>query len=255
MTAIGLNYEVFFTELQSRFDLVRDSRKNLHRTLVSGFLSDLQKRSDLMRHNRENLNRTLASGFNLIDFLRPDEYRLSEMIALLLNPQGGHGQGTVFLQRFLQQLNDVKAATALSEEVVNGKSVYVALEQRTRHGRRIDIVLSAGRVGIGIENKPWALDQEGQLDDYAYDLEKRFHKWALVYVRGYGGLPSERVLPKARRTLLLEQHTYAEWRYWSDLTKWLKDCLEVCEAEKVRWLLRDFLAYVQSNFDSAEAKE
>jgi PD-(D/E)XK nuclease superfamily len=203
----------------------------------------------------EKLNRALASEFNFIDFLRPDELRVSELIAFLLDPRGGHGQGAAFLQRFLQYLNNVEAATAMSEEVANGMSVHVALEQPTRLGRRIDIVVSVGQIGIGIENKPWAQDQEAQLSHYADYLEKRFRKaWALIYLRGYSGVPNDTVLPAERRRCLLENHSYIEWSYWADLAKWLKACIEVCEAEKVRWLLRDFLAYVQLNFDSVAEK-
>ena len=54
---------------------------------------------------------------------------------------------------------------------VHRESCTVFIKNRKR---RIDLLVDGGKWGIGIENKPWAGEQKGQLQDYADDLEKRF---------------------------------------------------------------------------------
>lgn len=218
----------------------------------SNFFDEFEHRITVLRCYREQLNRFVAQEFNLIDFLRPDEYRLSELIAFLLNPRAEHGQGPIFLQKFLERLqrDSVPAASRLLSLLAKGDGVRLKLEDQTLAHRRIDIVIGIGSVGIGIENKPWALDQIDQLEDYARDLEQRYRLgWALVYIRGYTGAPSEQALPPERRKELLADHHYVEWSYVPDIADWIETCASVCAAEKVRWLLRDLHAYVLNSFN------
>lgn len=221
-------------------------------TVLANFFEDFSHRISVMRDYRQQLNRYMALQFNLIDFLRPNEYRLSELIAFLLDPRAGHGQGTVFLHKFLECLerDSLPAASRLLSLLTTGERVRVKLEDQTLAYRRIDIVVGIGEVGIGIENKPWALDQFAQLADYADDLKQRYRvAWALVYLRGYAGAPSEQALePERRRRLLADRH-YVEWSYVPHVANWIEACANICAAEKVRWLLRDFHAYVLNSFN------
>lgn len=71
---------------------------------IRRFFDELRNRLALARDYDGQLNRLLAQRFNLVDFLQPDEYRLSELTALLLDPAGSHGQGQAFLRQFLSRL-------------------------------------------------------------------------------------------------------------------------------------------------------
>jgi hypothetical protein len=226
-------------------------------TSVAGFAAffeDLQRRIGTIREYRQELNRFVAQDFNLLDFLRPVEYRMSELIAFLLDPRGVHGQGAAFLQAFLDRLDTVPVALELKSRLIAGQKVDITLEEPTRARRRIDILVSIGQAAVGIENKPWAADQLAQLADYASDLEVRFPlHWALVYLRGDGRIPSEDVLPSERRGQLRSSGRYVEWCYVPDIADWVGICTKLCEADKMRWLLRDFHTFVLNTFRPTES--
>lgn len=125
----------------------------------------------------------------------------------------------------------------------------MALEEPTRQRRRIDIVVSFGHsIGVGIENKPRAGPQLGQVDDYTKQLQAQYPTWLLIYLSGNGDPPPPESLPTNRRDALLAEGTYVEWSYPVEFATWLKECTRLCEADKVRWLIRDFQRYVASSF-------
>jgi hypothetical protein len=116
--------------------------------------------------------------FNALNYLRVNETDLSRCIAGLLDPMGEHGQGDVFLRLFLEALG--------FEEWAEAADWSVQTEALTRRRRRLDIQLTSNRVIIGIENKPWAIDQDRQLQDYAEHLDEKARAfgvdWLLVYL-------------------------------------------------------------------------
>ena len=100
----------------------------------SGFFSELSSSIKYASILDSELNRRLAHEFNIFDFLRDDEIGLSQIIAHLLNPLASHGQGTYFLQRFLEFVKSEKNWNHLTSNTVN-----VETEHSTYKGRRIDI--------------------------------------------------------------------------------------------------------------------
>ena len=68
------------------------------------FFNELAPKLEGERKVERELDRRLARNFNAFDYLRPDEQQLSKLIANLLDPKGKHGQGDVFLRRFLDLL-------------------------------------------------------------------------------------------------------------------------------------------------------
>lgn len=103
-----------------------------------------------------------APKLNAFSMFRPNENALSRVLADILSPRGDHGQGTLFLQSFLDELN--LPAVGLHE------TVTVRREVMTTARRRIDLVIDTPRLLIGIENKPWANQQDDQLIDYHQQL-------------------------------------------------------------------------------------
>src|SRR5439155_15240198 len=98
------------------------------------------------------------------------ELKLSHMIRDLLHPRHAHGQGSRFLECFLDLV------IRRSDFRFDG-TVRCRCEALTRGAknpeRRIDILVSLdGRFGIGIENKPWenSKDQPGWVEDYSQHL-------------------------------------------------------------------------------------
>ncbi len=129
------------------------------------FFDGLHVRLEAADATRRELDRYLGSRFNLLEVLYPDENRLSSLLASLLEPRGGHGQGSKFLESFIGLL---PARVREQNTMLNLTTAAVNLEAVITNDRRIDIVISFGKeFAIGIENKPWALDQKNQLEDYA----------------------------------------------------------------------------------------
>ena len=96
--------------------------------------------------------------------LTSDEVRLhSKFLAELLNPKGSHGQGSKFLDLFIQQF-DIKNVDSETSKV----SVEESIGNKTpTTGGRIDILIEdTNKHTIIIENKIYASDQENQLLRY-----------------------------------------------------------------------------------------
>ena len=101
------------------------------------------------------------NDFNFIDLLKGyfDENTHSKIIAELLDPQGSHYQGRVFLDNFLEtvglknSLDDVSVTTERFIECEDGRG-------------RIDIFLESENEVIIVENKIDAGEQESQIQKY-----------------------------------------------------------------------------------------
>ena len=214
------------------------------------FFEGLQIRLEAANTTRRELDRYLSSGFNLIDVLYPDENRLSHVLSKLLDPNGGHGQGAKFLELFCSEL---LSTAKIESRDLNFKAVKVRVEEQTFESRRIDIIIEFGtQFAIGIENKPWAADQEKQLDHYAIHLEKMYADYVLVYLAGYATEASDYSISQQRRKKLAESGKFVEIKFNPHLFKWLENSALVCEAEKTRWFLRDFAVWIEKNFPNSE---
>ena len=126
------------------------------------------------RRTQAELDRVQAPRFSLFSYFNTGELDLSRIFGDLLDPRGTHGQGDVFLRVLL---DDVRKGAPTLPEYWDLSDCQVHLELVTAalgDPRRIDIVLELpGGYWIGIENKPWAADQEHQVRDYLADLDLR----------------------------------------------------------------------------------
>lgn len=105
-----------------------------------------------------------APKLNAFSLFRPNENTLSRVLGDLLSPRGAHGQGTIFLQALLNELG--LPGVGMHEVVTVRREVVTSAQ------RRIDLVIDTPRLLIGIENKPWAVQQDDQLIDYHRQLEE-----------------------------------------------------------------------------------
>lgn len=103
-----------------------------------------------------------APRFNAFMLFSPNENTLSRIVQDLFDPLGRHGQGALFLNALLRKIG--------ADPVSPIDTVQVRREVQTEAGRRIDLVIETPTALIGIENKPWAVQQANQLSDYLATL-------------------------------------------------------------------------------------
>ncbi len=203
-------------------------------------LKEVTFKTATLKEARERFADRLAPDFSIFDYLRADEMGLSRCIASLLDPTEKHGQKAVFLELFLEKIH-WKGDT---------KIYSVSLERQANGQRRIDIYLQFQNGDIiGIENKPWAGDQENQLSDYASFMEKeaRGKKWLLVYLSNnepseYGGIGKE------KKKQLENEKKFAQLDYAS-IIEWLEDCACKSKALIVRLFIEELAKFIRININ------
>jgi hypothetical protein len=114
---------------------------------MEDFLKKVAFKIGALREARRRFTVQLAPDFNLFRYLRTDEIGISRIIADLLDRNGTHGQGDIFLQSFAEKLG---------QKWISGFNNWkVVTEQQANGQRRIDVYLKSDTGGIiGIENKP-----------------------------------------------------------------------------------------------------
>lgn len=219
---------------------------------VIRFLDDLRFRYRIAERARRELNKYLALDFNLVGITKPGENDISLLISTLLNPEGPHGQGDMFLRKFLEILDQNLPHNEIGK-FLNGpynlEYSLVNTEISTDDNRRIDILIRMpnGWV-IGIENKINAGDQRNQLKDYNNYLNKiSQQKYVLIYLTCNGREPSEESISTSERKELEKQGRFMAISYRKLLIPWLRESLTECEADKVRWFVKDFISWIKEN--------
>lgn len=190
-------------------------------------LNVLQFAGTHLRH-AEELARVTGENFNVFKILRIDRAEVrthSPILGELLNPQGAHGQRSLFLKLFLssiagskssdasfiQKVSEFHADTATLETEVNIGPV----DTNNTEGGIIDVVLTdtKNRSHIFIENKIDANDQKNQLLRYHnHDKEA-----ALFYLTLNGKPPSE--CSKGGGGFYVHPISYGK-----DILRWLELC-------------------------------
>ena len=258
--------ERFFAELASRMEEAR--RKN--RSTYQRFFAELAPRLDTARALEAELDRHLARRFNVLDYLKTDELGLSSILADLLDPDGPHGQGTLFLERFVKGLETLRDWPDLCD-----CRISVQVEHVIEANRRIDIYVEIGDAKaahcLAIENKPHAEDQEKQIKDYLAHLSKRYPKrFVLIYLSPRGEGPSNSSLPlnelrenrgqfailsyckcdsdRGPNTHEGEVDLFEDYRLSGSLADWFRECRRICEVDRLRWFLRDAEKFCQREF-------
>jgi hypothetical protein len=218
------------------------------RSALERFFSGIQAPQRLAKKLREQANIFLAEDFNCFDYLDTSEPGLSQISANLLRPDGSHGQGDVFLASFLALIG----LTSRSP----GPPPLVLAEEPTRFINRprfIDIKIRWDDFSLGIENKLWAEDQDEQLADYVRDLERESQgRFLLVYLSGDGSDPDPNSISKELLSSLKEAGRIKVLSFPDVMFGWLDDCINRCQADRVRWFLRDFCRYLARTFPEWE---
>lgn len=247
-------------QLSARLASARQSDRDRYGHLFA----TLSARLASARTVERELDQALARSFNALDYLRTDELGLSKIVADLLDPSGAHGQGSSFLEQFIEMVGPAGWLADLAVPL-DFIGVRVVRERKIDDGGRLDVSIEFGLQGpdsacIAIENKPYAADGEAQIADYLAFLRRRYgRRFLLVYLSPHGGRPSNESLPEGTCEDGLATMSYCEpaseetgehlrLRLPFSLTDWLRQCWRSCDPERLRWFLRETETFCHKTF-------
>lgn len=203
------------------------------------FFGNLGYRLKLLEDTRAQTDIFLSTRFNVFNFIEPDENRLSDIIAWLLNPNEGHGQKEKFLKAFLKVVCE-RDDLDYAECHIKREDLTAFIE---RDRRRLDIRVEFKNFAIAIENKPWADEQPEQIGDYVEHLQKGFgENFTIIFLTQDGREPT------SLKEKLLHKNQLQTIAYLGKFKQWLEACIKECCSDKVRWFLRDFIDFLEHKF-------
>ena len=192
------------------------------------------------------LDRSTGRAFNIFRLLRIEWLETqthSKVLVDLLDPNGSHGQGPVFLRKFLRIVAKLESSPngaafpTIPEDCIDQRW-FVKAEHDIGTGR-IDILLKRYEqsVVIAVENKIFAGEQEEQLSRYGKwlkDHETRPWTTALIFLT-----------PDGRKSETAGDYPYSRMSYKNHIASWLEGCITEVEAIRVREILRQYLETVR----------
>lgn len=172
------------------------------------------------------------------------EVVMCRFLADLLNPQGQHGYGILFLKAFLQ---DVLMEKSMSDTLLLHTEVNT--EYAIDSERRIDIVIQNVKFFIPIEVKIWAGEQEGQ----CYDYYKKAKNSPLIYLTMFGNMPSKysRKSTESMEVLSSDEICCISWE--KDIVQWLSELLEKLQ-EPVKSIVMQYIDAIHMFTDEGDTK-
>ncbi|MHB1217801.1 MAG: PD-(D/E)XK nuclease family protein [Alphaproteobacteria bacterium] len=178
------------------------------------------------RFERERDNAPRHNLITLLDLQRYEVWLHSPFLADLLDPYGTHGQGSLFLKKFLSLLGEKEEDRENERDRPTFKEIARNLAelpgswdwQVRREVGKIDISILSRKHGVAIfiENKIDALDQDKQLENYGKRLggfeARGYRTRALVYLSKMENNKPTSGQPDIRLT------------YRDDIRPWIKSC-------------------------------
>jgi hypothetical protein len=210
-------------------------------------LSDVEHFFSIIRHKVEPqqrlLDRKQATRFNVFDFIAPDENKLSDVLAWLLDPRESHGQGDTFLRLLFKTLGLVTNAKLTMDAKVQREAPTFGIN---KYRRRMDVLVEAG-AWLVIENKVDSSEQPEQVKDYLEHLRRctvnRPIRSTLIYLTPDGRKPTS--LDAPTRNEYEDCGRLHCWSYQAQLRSWLDNCRRECEAKWIRSFLTNFVGYIE----------
>ena len=129
---------------------------------------------------------------NIFDVLKVEtnEVRHSNFVAWLLDPNGSHKLGNIFLKRFLRQVfasNKFSSVSSIDVEAFPLEKIQIQ-----REWKNIDILISSDEFVVCIENKIFSKEHSNQLNRYKTIIEENFPNQIKTFVYlSPEGIPSE----------------------------------------------------------------
>ena len=234
----------FFSDAERRIRSICPDGYSKQSVELVQFFFDAEFRLKLAIASQQEIDQKLATGFNVFLLIEPDENKLSDILADLLNPAGKHGQRDQFLRLFLGMLafspaHNLADITTVRREAPTGANF--------NHRRRIDILVDAGAL-IAIENKVDSPEQPDQARDYLEDLDERAREasavGAFIYLSPDGRHPGS--ITKTLRSNNRSPVSLHSWSYQKEIRRWLCNCRDHCESQRIRDFLSNFIDYINS---------
>ena len=160
-----------------------------------------------------------GGNFNFFSFLSMErnEVKHSAIIAELLNPNGSHSQGELFLKLFLEQLEPIIDISNEHTFIVRTEEYVPNLKEQKKGF--LDIVIESDDTYIVIENKIDTVDAEGQLQKYCEHIETiEKQTKALLYLTPTGDGPTKYSHPQS-------EIVFEKLSYCGDIVAWLDSCI------------------------------
>lgn len=184
-------------------------QNNVESLLINQLLNEINTISS----SYIRVSNATGENFNLFSLLNVETDEVgthSRFIAELLNRNGSHGQGCIFLNKFLELMEieefEPKVSSVYVEYFIGKKNVDVTT------GGRIDILIrdNKGR-SIVIENKIYALEQKNQLQRYDAAIPNS----NILFLTLFGDISSQ----EQSKSL-----SYKSISYESHILKWMEEC-------------------------------
>lgn len=199
----------------------------------------------IVEKNKKYRIEKLKNGdfFNIFSILNieTDEVKThSAFLAELLNPKGSHGQGNIFIDKFVKNILNVNNLDTKNAEVTVEYSIGQITEDY-KQGGRIDILIKFHKPDflILIENKIDAGDQPYQLFRYNSFAIKTKKPYKLLYLTKDGHTPS-----------LVSIGGKCKKQYWDcisysrNIKNWLTDCLVLIKSSAVAEMVKQYVSLI-----------
>lgn len=217
----------------------KDTRITSQMNNLQTSLEQLEAAFNAYREAYDELQATSAPRFSAFAYVRTDEYGLSGILRDLLDPKGTHGQRDTFLQLFLI-IAGIDGLSSTADARVTTESTTFA--QSTK--RRLDLDICGRDWEVGIENKPWARDQDLQIADYLNELRLRgAARTYLIYLTDRNRPPSTSSIAAGDCQAALRSGQLKLLSY-EQIARWLDQCRERCRARAVSDFLEAFRDFI-----------
>ena len=181
-------------------------------------IQNLINQVKVINEKHETIKKINGENFNIFSILGLESNEIkthSNFIYELLNPNGLHNQGDIFLRLFLKQI------LKKGEYKNIGAIINVKRETPTDKNRRIDFVIETSKIFIAIEMKIDADDGKKQLFDYHKYINGKRETNKLYYLTLDGREAKEKSVNK-----LIVDIDYFRLSFYDDIHTWIEKCIE-----------------------------
>ncbi|MGZ9734069.1 PDDEXK-like family protein [Flavobacterium sp. GNP002] len=229
-------------------------------------VSSIRREYEKAKITEENFN-----VFSVMNMEHSEVNTHSSIIGELLNPNGSHGQGDVFLKFFISEVQnsfgsdiELNNFDTLINDKICEKTVSLDIDWENITGGRIDLILEDKNQILIIENKLYAIDQPLQLIRYDNYAKTKKKEYKILYLTLFGKkIEKEEKLNGIIRGYNFIHTEISEYKLFSENNKnnnclyypisfefhirnWIKKCLENRELKPLlKSTLQQYLALIE----------
>ncbi|MFP5040482.1 PD-(D/E)XK nuclease family protein [Parasediminibacterium sp. JCM 36343] len=219
---------------------------------------NLLKQTRLIINHQKEVEKLKGESFNVFSILKMEKMETkthTPFLAELLNPDGKHFKGNLFLQLFLETIGyyDLENITPLNVKTASVKPNHyigpVITENGKESGGNLDIYIQADKQSITIENKiDENTEQEKQVVRYC-NYNNPYN--TVFYLTPFGTNPSS--YSKGALECGVDYHCIS---YKTHIISWLQKCLkESAEQPILRETIRQYILLIQKITYSMDNKQ